>query len=144
MGNAASNPAETVLIKVPEKALPDRLLGAFTVFEDALAAEREDDPDWIDRSYQADGMIGRYEMRCFYYPRSTIVEVFEDAIKGGGGGTGGSSWTIGHSAEIRYRDAGGKEKTTGVFSEVSRWQPTPNGATFLRIKKWFDATADRA
>lgn len=242
MGKSASSSAETVLIKVPEKALPDRILGAFAVFEDALAAERDDDPDWIDRPYQgfdaaffphrdslrptsrkqmlglsalilflgtlllaittivtlflpesmmrpvvlggavvigggtllllvlylrgelrdnrrkrdrsrppaygtfllADGMIERYETRCFYYPRSTILEVFEDAIKGGGGGTGGSSWTIGHSAEIRYRDAAGKEKTTGVFSEVSRWQPTPNGAAFRRIEKWFDATADRA
>jgi hypothetical protein len=87
-----------------------------------------------------EALVLRYPSRCFYFPRASVLEVFADAVRTGGGSTGPSR-TAGFSCDIRFRDARGQERTTSVCGGPDSWEQSPNGERMQRVRRWFEATA---
>jgi hypothetical protein len=87
-----------------------------------------------------DGLVLRYLSHCSYFPRTSVLEVFADAVRTGGG-SAGPARTVGFSCAIRFRDARGHERTTAVCGGPTSWEPSPDGARMRRIRRWFEATA---
>jgi hypothetical protein len=81
-----------------------------------------------------EAVLERIRTRCFYYPRSTVTEVFDEPIEGGGPGS--PTTVLGHFCQIRFRDPRGKERTTS--SGAAEF----GGSTVLaRVQKWSADTA---